>query len=97
MRKTQRMSMIEEIEASMAELMRLEYYAAATAIFYWRNLEWEEKKNFIPHSALKVMTGQIKKDLVAAKAARYDAIVLQCEQLLLLEDFNSSSNVNLDM
>lgn len=89
MRKTQRMQMIEEVERGVAELFSIDYYSTLEILTYWRTLGWAESKDYIGHSVLKVMVGRIKKDLVAAKAARYDAIAPHYEQLLLgldLED-----------
>jgi hypothetical protein len=89
MKKTQSDKWREEIEAGIQAILLLGTYSDEETIRHYRDLGWDAKKDFVGHSQLKCLHGQVQRDLMKAKAARYDSIAPHYEQLVLFSNLKA--------
>jgi hypothetical protein len=94
MRKTQSDKMREQIDSDLDQLLGLGSYVAPETQQYYRSLKWQERRDFMSHSVLKCLAYQARKDVILAKAARYDAIAPHYEQLVIKEDLTGGLDLD---
>jgi hypothetical protein len=90
MKKTQSEKWREQIDSDLEQLLELGSYVAPETQQHYRDLKWQEKRDFMGHSVLKTLAYQVRKDLILAKAAKYDAIAPHYEMLMLEEILSGS-------
>jgi hypothetical protein len=85
MKKTQSEKWREQVDSDLEQLLELGSYVVPETQQHYRDLRWQEKRDFIGHSTLKTIAYQVRKDVILAKAAKYDAIAPHYEQLMMEE------------